>query len=72
MTNLDLLDVVHYTQDFRGPGINLIYRAEATGGTLQPGDDAAAVRWFSPTGLPERDEIAFQSHVAALERWCQK
>ena len=69
VANLELLEATYYTQDFRGPGINLIYRAEVAGGTLRPGDDAAAVRWFSPAGLPPPGSIAFRSHVVALERW---
>ena len=69
VTSLELLEAVHYTQDFRGPGINLIYRARVAGGSLLPGDDAADVRWFSADGLPSQEEIAFHSHYVALERW---
>jgi ADP-ribose pyrophosphatase YjhB (NUDIX family) len=65
----ELLDAVHYTLDFRGPGINLVYGARVSGGILQPGDDAAVVRWFSAEDLPPRERIAFHSHHVALERW---
>jgi ADP-ribose pyrophosphatase YjhB (NUDIX family) len=71
VTNVELLEAVHYTQDFRGPGINLLYRAQVAGGTLRPGDDATAVRWFSPAGLPPRAMIAFHSHYVVLEQWRQ-
>jgi 8-oxo-dGTP diphosphatase len=69
VADLRLLEAAHYTHDFRGPGINLIFRARAIGGRLQPGDDAAAVRWFARAELPPPDKIAFRSHLAALERW---
>jgi ADP-ribose pyrophosphatase YjhB (NUDIX family) len=71
VTDLELLEAVHYSQDFRGPGINLVYKAQVAGGTLRPGDDAAAVRWFLPAALPSRARIAFESHYAALEWWRQ-
>jgi ADP-ribose pyrophosphatase YjhB (NUDIX family) len=66
---LDLLDVRHYTDDYRGPGLNLTYRARVTGGSLRPGDDAQAARWFAPAELPPAEQIAFVSHRFALERW---
>ena len=71
VASLELLEATHYTQDFRGPGINLIYKAQATSGTLKPGDDAATARWFSPTELPPLGMIAFRSHYVILERWRQ-
>lgn len=69
VTCLELLEVVHYQQDFRGPGINLIYRALVAGGSLLPGDDAADVRWFSADALPPQTQIAFHSHYVTLEQW---
>jgi ADP-ribose pyrophosphatase YjhB (NUDIX family) len=66
---LDLLDVRHYTDDYRGPGLNLTYRARVTGGSLRPGDDAQAARWFAPADTPAAERIAFESHRLALERW---
>jgi ADP-ribose pyrophosphatase YjhB (NUDIX family) len=71
VTGIELLDTVHYTQDFRGPGVNLIYRAQPAGGIQRPGDDAAQVRWFSADDLPPRDSIAFRSHYLALQHWSQ-
>lgn len=68
VAQLELLEVIHYTDDFRGPGINLTYRARMTASTLQPGDEAVAARWFSPTELPPAEMIAFRSHARLLER----
>lgn len=70
--DLAMLEVLYYTEDFRGPGINLAYRARIAGGELKPGDDAEAARWFSPGNLPPRQRIAFPSHAAALDRWRQQ
>jgi 8-oxo-dGTP diphosphatase len=64
--DLRLLDVSHYSDDFRGPGINLFYRAGITGGDLQAGDDAADARFFAREELPPRSEIAFQGHADLL------
>jgi ADP-ribose pyrophosphatase YjhB (NUDIX family) len=69
VTDLNLLGVAHYTDDFRGPGISLNYRAAVAGGELRPGDDAGAARWFAPTELPPAEEIAFRSHRTLLEAW---
>jgi ADP-ribose pyrophosphatase YjhB (NUDIX family) len=69
---LDLLEVRHYTDDFRGPGINLAYRARVTGGSLRPGDDAQQVRWFDSDGIPHPDRLAFRSHRAILAKWASQ
>jgi 8-oxo-dGTP diphosphatase len=68
-TKLELLDVTHYTDDYRGPGVNFTYRAHVFSGTLQPGDDAAQVRFFAPTELPSADRVAFDNHRLLLSRW---
>jgi ADP-ribose pyrophosphatase YjhB (NUDIX family) len=67
--NLDLLSVRQYTDDYRGPGINLTYRAQRVGGVLRPGDDADASRFFSASELPPTDAIAFQGHRLILAQW---
>lgn len=72
ITITDLLEVSHYTDDFRGPGINLFYQARVSGGVLHPGDDASVARFFGPGELPSPKEIAFRSHRLALERWRAK
>jgi len=69
--DLELMTVDHYADDYRGPGLNLTYRAQVAGGVLQPADDAAAVRFFDPDGLPPLEDVAFQSHQRLLMRWQQ-
>jgi 8-oxo-dGTP diphosphatase len=69
ITKLELLGAGHYDDDARGPGINLTYRAQAGGGPLQPGDDAAEARFFAPGELPPAEEIPFHSHRLVLEEW---
>jgi 8-oxo-dGTP diphosphatase len=71
MADFELLEARHYDDDFRGPGINLTYRAQVDGGTLRPGDDAGEGRFFAPIELPPPEEIAFCSHRQVLERWLQ-
>jgi ADP-ribose pyrophosphatase YjhB (NUDIX family) len=67
-----LINVVQYAEDFRGPGLNINYRARAVGGTLQPADDAAEARFFARENLPPLDELAFKSHRQLLARWCRE
>jgi ADP-ribose pyrophosphatase YjhB (NUDIX family) len=69
VTGLSLVEVRHYTDDFRGPGINLTYRGRVAGGTVCPGDDAAEAQYFAAGELPPGEEIAFQGHRLILERW---
>jgi 8-oxo-dGTP diphosphatase len=69
LADLELLDVRHYSDDFRGPGINLTYRGRVAGGHLEPGDDAQEARFVSPAGLPAPAAIAFRGHKLILERW---
>jgi 8-oxo-dGTP diphosphatase len=69
LADLELLDVRHYSDDFRGPGINLTYRARVAGGRLEPGDDAQKACFVSPAGLPAPAAIAFRGHELMLERW---
>jgi ADP-ribose pyrophosphatase YjhB (NUDIX family) len=49
--------------------VDLIYLAEVVGGEERPGDDAAAIGWFSPDELPE--EVAFDSGSASLRDWTE-
>ena len=69
LAGVALAEVRHYSDDFRGPGINLTYRGQVAGGLLRPGDDAAEVRWFAPDELPPATDIAFQGHRLILSRW---
>jgi 8-oxo-dGTP diphosphatase len=66
---LDLMSVRHYTDDYRGPGLNLTYRGRVTGGILRSGDDAQAARWYAPAEAPEAEQIAFVNHRILVERW---
>jgi 8-oxo-dGTP diphosphatase len=67
--DLALVRVNHYTDDWRGPGINLIYRTRPAAGTLQAGDDAAGARFLLPSELPPEDEIAFAGHRELIREW---
>jgi 8-oxo-dGTP diphosphatase len=69
LADLELLDVLHYTDDFRGPGINLVYRARVCGGHLRPADDARDARFSEPADLPPPEQIAFVGHRQVLEQW---
>ncbi|MFC2029532.1 NUDIX domain-containing protein [Chloroflexota bacterium] len=64
-----LWEVHHYTDDFRGPGVNFTYRVRVAGGTLCAGDDASDVRFYAPQEVPRADQIAFQTHVHTVEQW---
>jgi 8-oxo-dGTP diphosphatase len=69
VTEPELLDAGYYGGDFRGPGLNLNYRASVSGGTPKPADDAAEARFFAPKDLPPLAEIAFESHRRLLAQW---
>lgn len=59
-----LLDVFHAQQD--GGVITIAYSAVILGGAIRPGDDAADVRWFTRSSLPE---LVFVSTHALVARW---
>jgi 8-oxo-dGTP diphosphatase len=62
-----LLGVYHYTDDPRGAGILLVFRANCADPTAATaGDDADAIGFFSSTGLPP---ISHHTHRRALEDW---
>jgi 8-oxo-dGTP diphosphatase len=69
LTGLSLVEVRHYSDDFRGPGINLTYRGQVAGGALRPGDDAADAQFLAAGELPPAEQIAFQGHRLMLKRW---
>lgn len=71
ISDLRLLDVVHYAEDFRGPGINLLYQGRIAGGVLRAGDDASSARFFAAGELPPHGSIAFPGHSQALDRWVE-
>jgi 8-oxo-dGTP diphosphatase len=53
--------------DPRVRSVLILYTADRANGTLVPGDDATAARYFSLDRLPKR--IAFESHRRALARF---
>ncbi len=62
-----LLGVERYTNDPRGPGVVIFYRARVVSGELHPADDADEVCLFGPDELP--DNIAFPSNRRLLQFW---
>lgn len=66
-----LFSVYHVTNDPRGAGVIILYRAVVDSGELQAGDDASEVAFFAPDELPR--DIAFTSTRRALLHWrCEK
>ena len=61
-----VLDVFAREADNEGADILIVYRAEVTGGELQPGDDADRAVFFGPSEFPE---LAFPSTHQIVERW---
>jgi 8-oxo-dGTP diphosphatase len=62
-----VLGIYHYTDDPRGAGILVIYRARYdNAAVLMPGDDAADIGFFAPDALPP---ISHHTHRRALEDW---
>ena len=64
-----LLGAYHYTDDPRGAGLLLVYRASCADlGALAAGDDADDAGFFAPEALPP---ISHHTHQRALEDWMQ-
>ncbi len=61
-----VLDIFSGREHAQGADIVLVFTAKRIGGTLRPGDDADAVAFFVPGGLPE---LAFQATRRSIERW---
>ena len=62
-----LLGIYHYTDDPRGAGILVVFRAHcAAAAAPTPGDDADDVGFFAPDALPP---ISHHTHRRALEDW---
>jgi 8-oxo-dGTP diphosphatase len=62
-----LLGAYHYTDDPRGAGILLVFRANCADPTAATaGDDADAIGFFSSTELPP---ISHHTHRQAIEDW---
>lgn len=63
----ELHGLYYYTDDVRGPGILLVFRAScAADSTPVAGDDAADVGFFAPDALPP---ISHHTHQRALDDW---
>ena len=60
-----VLGIYHYTDDPRGAGILVIFRAHCAG-LPTPGDDADAAAFFAAGALPQ---ISHHTHRRALEDW---
>lgn len=60
-----LVDLIYGQEHLRGAHILIVYRAEISGGVLQPGDDVDDARFFSPYDLPP---LAFQTTQKILNR----
>ncbi len=58
-----VLDIFTGREHPRGADFVIVYRAEARGGVLTPGDDADQAEWFSRTELPP---LAFRATQQAL------
>lgn len=52
-----------------GPTLNLCWTARVAGGTLEPREELAEVRWFAPDALPRPEELAFRNCVELLAAW---
>ncbi len=64
-----LIGVYSFGKDPDSRGVLILYAAHVVGGTLQAGDDAAEVAWFTPETLPPDEQIAFWTHRQALSDW---
>ena len=60
-----VLGIYHYTDDPRGAGILVIFRASSDGDPV-PGDDADEVAFFAADALPH---ISHHTHRRALADW---
>lgn len=58
----------YHHADRQTSGVLIIYRAYVTGGTPHAGTDTTDVRFYAPNEIPF-DELAFLTHVEALEKW---
>jgi ADP-ribose pyrophosphatase YjhB (NUDIX family) len=49
--------------------LNLVWRARVAGGTPEPADDVAELRWFASDELPSPEECAFEHVATVLGVW---
>ena len=62
----DLLGVYSFGSEPQ-TGVLILYSAHPVGGELRAGDDAQDVQTFAPTDMPPDDQIAFRTHLQALQ-----
>jgi ADP-ribose pyrophosphatase YjhB (NUDIX family) len=62
-----LVDVIAGREHRRGADIVIVYRAQITGGTLQPGDDADAADFFDYSSLPPLAFVSTRQVLAAKD-----
>jgi len=66
----ELFGVYFYTDDPRGNGVLVVYRATAAGGDLQPQpDEVAALRWFRFDALPSN--LSAGGMGPAVRQWAE-
>jgi 8-oxo-dGTP diphosphatase len=63
-----LLGAYHYTDDPRGAGVLLVYRASSADGEALAGDDADDVGFFAADALPP---LSHHTHERALAAWAR-
>ncbi len=61
---LGVLDVIAGREHPRGADFVIVYGGEVVSGQIEAGDDADAVDWFAPEGLPL---LAFRATAAVLK-----
>jgi ADP-ribose pyrophosphatase YjhB (NUDIX family) len=65
----ELYQVYSYEHSDRATsGVLILYRAHILGGTPRPGGDTTDVKFFGRDEIPF-EELAFSTHIHALERW---
>jgi ADP-ribose pyrophosphatase YjhB (NUDIX family)/N-acetylglutamate synthase-like GNAT family acetyltransferase len=64
----DLLGVYSFGREPQ-TGVLILYSAHTVGGKLQAGDDAQEVGTFAPHEIPPDEQIAFRTHLRALQDW---
>lgn len=65
-----LFGVFHFTDDPRGAGILIVYRAHLAGGSVAVASEVMQLQWFSRPDIPK--SIAGGGHDAAISAWTQR
>ncbi|MSP13144.1 MAG: NUDIX domain-containing protein [Chloroflexi bacterium] len=67
----NLFRVLAYTDDERGAGIFILFKAHITGGAPVAADDVDKVGFFSPQELPPTEALAFKNTRLIVAAWRQ-